>query len=618
MKYRPDIDGLRAVAVLPVVFYHTGFSWFRGGFVGVDVFFVISGYLITHILLDEIREDRFSLAGFYERRVRRIFPALFTVMFCTSLAAGRIMLPRAFEEFGQSMVAATLFVANIFFWTESGYFAPAAESRPLLHTWSLSVEEQFYLLFPLVLVFIFRRFQGRWQTLLLPAALVSLLLNLWATRFFPNAAFFLTPMRGWELLLGAFLALGAFPGLNNRPAREICAAAGLGLILWAVVRFTAQDPFPGWRALLPCLGAALFIHAGTRGKTLAGRLLSCRLPVFIGLISYSLYLWHWPLHVFSVAIHGSDFSRGRSLAVVGLSILLAVLSWRFVEQPFRKKGAVLERRKLLQAAGVLMAVFVLTGYIFKWTDGLPSRFGGSLVRLDCDLATYNLSTCFLKEDQPWTDWAGERCLVTSGHERTLLLWGDSFAAHYVPGIASLAPKLPFNVLQYTAGGCAPAFGYDPAYRPRCREFADQVTGLITRYRVDTVILAAAWKMALDNGLKYEQVARTVSRLRSLGCRVVIVGQSPRFARSVQDIYNRAQILGHPRDRAEVAVDLEEINHRLAAIVGPENFVDPSRIFCSGSRCRFRDQEGFYFWDDGHMTRKGSSLAAGYIFSRLGL
>jgi peptidoglycan/LPS O-acetylase OafA/YrhL len=539
------------------------------------------------------------------------------VLFCTTLAAARIMLPDRFEDFGQSMVAATLFTANIFFWTKSGYFAPAAESNPLLHTWSLSVEEQFYLLFPLVLVFIHRRLHDRWRPVLLPAALVSFLLCLLATAGFPDAAFYLAPMRGWELLIGSLLALGFVPRLATRPAREFCAAAGLLLVLCAVFLFSARDPFPGWRALLPCLGAALVIHAGEAGTTCTGRLLGCRGAVFIGLISYSLYLWHWPLYVFAVEIYGPGLSPFHAAAVVALSLLAAVASWRFVERPFRRKGGVAERKKLLQAAAGVMVLFTLAGSAINWTDGLPARFGSRLLSLHCDLRDYNLTTCFLKEDQPVTDWQGDGCCIIPGRDGTTLLWGDSFAAHYVPGITAEADRIHARILQYTAGGCAPVFGYDPAYRPRCREFSDRVGEVFDSYNVDMVLMAAAWNMALDNGMRYAQLQQTVERLRDRGLRVIIIGQSPRFPRSVQDIYNRSMILGHPVDTAEVAIDLEEINTRLRTIAGKDDFVDPSRVFCHGHDCRFRGEGGFFFWDDGHMTVQGSIMAAKYLFNSLG-
>ena len=618
MKYRPDIDGLRALAVIPVVLYHTEFSLFRGGFVGVDIFFVISGYLITTIIHEEILQDRFTVAGFYERRIRRIFPALFTVIFFSTVAAAFTMLPRAFELFGQSVTAATLFAANIYFLTESDYFAPAADTQPLLHTWSLSVEEQFYVLFPLLLVFIYTSFHGRWQKILLPAALISLALSIFGVHVFPSATFYLLPTRGWELLLGSFVALGLFPHPANQHLRNSLSLLGLSLIVFSILFFTAQTPFPGWHALLPCTGAALIIFAGQGGTSAAGRLLSSQVLVFIGLISYSLYLWHWPVMVFAKQIFPEYRLADIAAAVVGLSFLLAVLSWKFVEQPFRKKGTPQQQTRLFTAAAAVIIVSTATGIAIDSGQGLPGRFGDTLITLECDLDTYNLGTCFLREDQDFSQWQGDNCFLLSGKDSNTLLWGDSFAAHYAPGIKNTQNRIHSNILQYTAGGCAPAYAYDPPYRPQCKKIAAQINDIITKYKIRTIIMAAAWKMALDNGLSYQDLQQTVDTLRKQGLRVVIIGQSPRFDRSVQDISNRATILGKSVSQDSIAQETTAINTRLQAIAGAADFVDPSVLFCTGRQCRFKGDKGFYFWDDGHMTILGSTLAAEYIFSQIQL
>jgi len=616
MKYRKDIDGLRALAIIPVVLYHTDFSPFRGGFVGVDIFFVISGYLITYIINEEIKQNRFTITGFYERRIRRIFPALFTVVFFCSIVAAIIMLPEGLENFGQSVVAATLFVANIFFLTESDYFGAVAETKPLLHTWSLSVEEQFYLMFPLILLLIYRYVQGRWRPVLLPAAILSLALSICGVVFFPSASFYLIPTRAWELLLGSFLALGLFPQIKGRYVRDIASIIGMILILWSIFFFSRLTPFPGWHALFPCVGAALIIYSGQDGTSAAGRLLSNRIIVFIGLISYSLYLWHWPIMVFEKQIFYENHSMYHAAAVVVLSFILAVLSWRYVERPFRRKGTSKNRNKLFALAAAVMTVSVATGYAIDATQGWPARFGDKLVSLDCDLDTFNLGTCFLKEDQHYSEWKGEECFLQSDHASNALLWGDSFASHYVPGIKESRNLFDSNIVQYTAGGCAPAFDYDPAYRPQCKKFSAQVDRLLSNYDIKTVVMAAAWKMALDNGLTYENLKSTVDILRGKGIRVVMIGQSPRFDHSVQDISNRATILGTSAFESSVSLDLDSINAELREIAGADSFVDPSELFCFQQKCRFSSSEGFYFWDDGHFTALGSRLSTEYIFSKI--
>lgn len=617
MKYRPDIDGLRAFAIIPVVLYHTEFSMFSGGFVGVDVFFVISGYLITFIINEEIKQDRFTITAFYERRIRRIFPALFTVVFLCSLVAAAIMLPNEFEEFGKSVVAATLFVANIYFLTNSDYFGPAADTKPLLHTWSLSVEEQFYLIFPLILLLIHKCFRGRWRPVLLPAFVFSLILSIFGVVYFPSATFYLILTRAWELLLGSVLALGLLPQIQSRNVNNSASIVGMIMILWSIFFFSKLTPFPGWHALLPCVGTALIIYSGKNGKTLAGRLLGNRIIVFVGLISYSLYLWHWPLMVFAKQIFYENYSIYNSAGVVALSFIMAILSWRYVERPFRGKGTAGNRNKLFAVAAAAMTVSVAIGYAVDATEGWPGRYGNRLISLDCNLETYNLGTCFLKEDQHFSEWKGEECFLQSDHASNALLWGDSFAAHYVPGIRDSAHLFGSNILQYTAGGCAPVFNYDPVYRPQCKQFSAQIERILTRYDIHTVVMAADWKLALENGLAYKDLKSTVDLLRKKGTRVVMIGQSPCFDHSVEDISNRARILGTKITESIVSMDLSSINSNLREIAGPGNFADPSELFCDNQKkCRFEGSEGFYFWDAGHFTPAGSKFSIEYIFSKI--
>ncbi|MEO1020870.1 MAG: acyltransferase, partial [Pseudomonadota bacterium] len=330
LNYRPDIDGLRALAVLAVVFYHAGFDIVGGGFVGVDVFFVISGYLITSIIMKDIQSaDGFSIAKFYERRARRIFPALFAVIFASSIAAFFILTPLELDRFARSAIAATLFVSNIFFRYQTGYFAGDADEQPLLHTWSLAVEEQFYIFFPLFLMFVHRFLPRRISLLVLLVAIVSLAMALVGIRFSTAAAFYLAPPRAWELMLGALLALGAVPTLRWRLGRELVAIVGLAAIAWSVTRFDEATIFPGFAALLPTFGTAALIWAGMGpGTSLVNRLLSQKPLVFVGLISYSLYLWHWPLivfHEFSVAHRPSP---RELLVILAISFVLAIISWR--------------------------------------------------------------------------------------------------------------------------------------------------------------------------------------------------------------------------------------------------------------------------------------------------
>lgn len=370
-KYRTDIDGLRALAVLSVVLYHIGVRYFPGGYVGVDIFFVISGFLITRIVYTEACAGRFSFARFYERRARRLLPALFVVIAAGFVAAWFVSSPYDLDQYGLSATAALFFVANFHFKDAITYFNPDAEYYPLLHTWSLAVEEQFYLIFPLLLILAIRF--NRVALVIAAVAASSLAAGVQFTKTDPDIAFYLVPFRAWELMAGAAIALGFAPALKARPAREAVAAVGLVMIAIAVGVFDDRTAFPGVAALVPALGAALIVHAGCTGETIVSRGLSLRPMVFVGLISYSLYLWHWPILAFLRLNQAStEITSTQAVAVLAVSMILAALSWKYVEQPFRRRG-MLRRAQVFgwSAAGAVgLGLFGLAAHL---TDGVPER-----------------------------------------------------------------------------------------------------------------------------------------------------------------------------------------------------------------------------------------------------
>jgi len=352
-RYRPEIDGLRAVAVLAVLFCHAGFG-FSGGYVGVDVFFVISGYLITALLLRDLENSRFSMIDFWERRVRRIFPALSVVVLATILAGGVFLFSIDYQRLGQSLVTLTAIASNFYFWFNGGYFNGRDQEKAFLHTWSLSVEEQFYLFFPIGLFLLYRFLphRRREMNLFLVLSLVTLAGLILAALIIRGgmlvAAYFLLPTRAWEMLLGSLLAAlpaGYFP--THRLIREGASWLGLGMIAAAAIFYTSETKFPGFAALPPCLGTALLIwgNASTATSgTVCGKILATRPFVAVGLISYSLYLWHWPLYAY--ARYLSWDGLGVKIILFGLSFVLAALSWKYVESPVRTKRIFGSRRSL--------------------------------------------------------------------------------------------------------------------------------------------------------------------------------------------------------------------------------------------------------------------------------
>ena len=372
MQYRPEVDGLRTLAVLPVILFHAGFETFSGGFVGVDVFFVISGYLITSIILVELAAGHFTLARFYERRARRILPALIFVMFACIPFAWLWMSPRELKDFAQSVVAVSLFGSNILFWVESGYFNAAAELKPLLHTWSLAVEEQYYVLFPLFLMLTWRLGQRSTLIMLAAVAVLSLGFAEWSAHRYPDAAFYLLPFRMWELLLGAFAAflLAKMPhGLaESRPIQgQILAALGLLLIAYGVFTFDELTPFPGFNALPPAIGALLIILFAMP-RTHVGRLLATRPMVQIGLISYSAYLWHQPLFAFARLRSTHEPAAWLFTTLAAVSLILAYLTWRHIEWPFRDRRK-LSRRAIFAAAACASALLICAGVLTHLNNG---------------------------------------------------------------------------------------------------------------------------------------------------------------------------------------------------------------------------------------------------------
>jgi peptidoglycan/LPS O-acetylase OafA/YrhL len=358
--------------VLSVLLFHAGVEVFSGGFVGVDIFFVISGYLITTIIHREVESGRFSIAHFYERRFRRILPAAAVVVVAV-FVAGELLFPLHHQDnLARSAIAAALFSSNIYFYLESGYFADPANTMPLLHTWSLAVEEQFYVVFPLVMLSIAKFGKGQYAIWLPVLAVASLITCVVVTEENATAAFYLGHTRAWELLAGSLLAVNVFPALRDQHTREFVALAGTLMVAFSVLFFSELTIFPGLAALLPVLGTVMIIHSGTGGETTVGRCLSTRPLVFVGLISFSLYLWHWPVVVFAQYYSVVALTPALIILVLCASFFLAVVSWRYVEMPFRKKRIAAERRQMFRVSAALTFGLVTIGAIGIYGQGVPA------------------------------------------------------------------------------------------------------------------------------------------------------------------------------------------------------------------------------------------------------
>lgn len=518
LAYRPDVDGLRAIAVIPVVLFHAGFPFVPGGYFGVDVFFVISGFLITAMLHAQLENGVFSLAQFYERRIRRIFPALFLVLAVSSLAAWTLLPPPDVAKFGHGLSATALFVFNL--WTiatRSGYFSASAQEDPLLHTWSLSVEEQFYLLVPGML-WLYRNW-SRARRVQLVACLMGLsfLLAVRLEEYSPIAAFYFSGARAWELLLGCLLAVIKPPTGGSRSLHQIAGLGGVALVAFAVLCSPERFAFASVGAVVPCMGAALVIWSGGRPNTWVARALSWRPLVFVGLVSYSLYLWHWPLIVFYKALR--PFAPVPTMALATTAFLLAVLTWRFVESPFRRGRS--EPAWVFWLAGAALAGCLATAATFSLSRGGDWRVSAR-ARWLYSFDNYPTSevvregTCFLPPKRvDLKYWDRNRCLPQSGPKPSYLLVGDSHAAHLWAGLAQAFPEA--TVQQATASACAPLL--QQAGGPQCQAFMDEVLGSVVKStHPDAVVLSARW-----NATQFESLRQTIKTLLPHTRKVIVLG-----------------------------------------------------------------------------------------------
>jgi peptidoglycan/LPS O-acetylase OafA/YrhL len=571
MVYRREIDGLRAVSVLSVILYHADLHVFRGGFVGVDIFFVISGYLITSILLSELKTGSFSLVTFYERRARRILPALFVVTFACVPFAWLWLVPVDLESFSRSLIAVSAFVSNILFYQSTEYFERAAEWKPLLHTWSLAVEEQYYLVFPLLLMVAWR-LGRRWvPAILVAAAVASLAVARWSSVSNPAAAFYLLPARGWELLSGALVALhvtsgGRWIGLRSSVfGRQVGALVGLLLIAYAVVAFDKKMPYPSLYTLVPIVGAALIILFA-RGQTWTGTLLGTRALVFIGLMSYGAYLWHWPLFVF--ARHKSVPRVPGKALMVALSvaaIVLAYLSWRYVERPFRKRGTVTRARILAYAAlgSTGLAALGLVGHV---TRGYSARFPNASLKpeflcLETGGCMYQPGSDLLVGHRGLECWLGDKT-SPSQSTKTGIVLGDSYAGAYDGLWDSVGKSAKLRINSVTTNWCMPTrnddwYGGGDTFLRQClldrRFFAENVS------KYDLAILAGNWASYVVVN-RFGSVLDLIDFAASRTKLVVLMAAPKQFDVNPVDAYNKALLEKKPFDIRQIptSADLEEV------------------------------------------------------------
>ncbi|MBA2743613.1 MAG: acyltransferase, partial [Chthoniobacterales bacterium] len=559
-RYRPEIDGLRALAVIPVVLFHMGLGC-PGGYVGVDVFFVISGYLITRLIYGEVHNGTFNFISFWERRIRRVVPAMVVVLLFTFVAGWMLLLPDHFRMFARSAMAQVGLVANVFFQKQSRYFAPASETMPLLHTWSLSVEEQFYIAFPLILFFAAKRSTLTVRSTITLLLCVSLLVSIYSTYTNAAKAFFLLQSRAWELGIGSILAVLPAWKLARKWIMELLSWAGVAFIVAAIVFYDSHTRFPGIAALLPCLGVFLFIWANSYEMTSAGRSLAVKPVVFVGLISYSLYLWHWPLIVFAKYASGSQWNWNEVSVVQKLLFLVVIVgtstaSWRWVETPFRRRTTFLDRKKVFIFAFAACGSILAMAAVVRAMDGFPSRFPPEALRFAAMKKDRPPVTNIKASDAVKGKFA-EIGTPAADAQIALLIWGDSHAMAITPALSGLLKEHNLRGVQATHASTAPVCGFNPGrgLREDAIVFGNAVVAFVEKSHVSNVVMAARWDgYPLDDQFK-TSVSQTVTRLREAGAQVWIMKQVPRQRDDVPRAAAKEVIAG--RDPALLGVPLAE-------------------------------------------------------------
>ena len=616
MNYRREIDGLRALAVLPVILFHAGFEVFSGGFVGVDIFFVISGYLITTIILTELEQGKFSIVNFYERRARRILPALFLVMLVCIPFAWHWLLPSDMKDFCRSLVAVSLFASNFLFWHESGYFDTASELKPLLHTWSLAVEEQYYVIFPLFLM-ISWRLGKQWILALLATVFISsLAVAQWSSIAKPATAFFLLPTRGWELLLGAFTAFYLSQANRHefgRALREVFGWLGLGLITFSIFIYNKNTPFPGFYALAPTVGTALIILFATQATTI-GKFIGNRVFVGLGLISYSAYLWHQPL--FAMARHRilGEPSWHIFILLSAAALILAYFSWRFVELPFRDKLR-FTRKSIFLLALILSIFFIFFGSL-GYNKGFEHRFNRELVG-DVDHAEFHkyiddkFHDCepktIAKQALRWESHL--RCKQSKKGIPDVVLLGDSHAEHLFLGLAEYKPDL--NISFYILDGNP--YISNP-------QFNNIFNELLNNQKPQHIVLTMYYLVRLDSAASglYEGFAATIKALKDAGKTVSLVGNVPSFH---QNPGYCVYALPSKKLSSSCYITIDEakrqsrVYHSLLEKLSKEygvTYIDIAAPLCTDTRCAMTNDGAVLYRDKNHLNILGSKLIGRYI------
>lgn len=616
-KYRADIDGLRAIAILSVVGFHAFPQWVQGGFVGVDIFFVISGFLISSIIFGNLEQNSFSYYDFYARRIKRIFPALILVLVTSYVVGWYLLLPDEFKQLGMHIAAGAGFVSNLVLWDEAGYFDKASDTKPLLHLWSLGIEEQFYIFWPLLLGVVWK-YRLNFLITTLGIAVASFLLNIFTVSDNPVAGFYSPLARFWELMIGGVLAYLILHKPQHLPRNTHWqSTVGLLLIVIAILSIDKDRAFPGWWALLPTMGAFLMISA--QPTAWANRyLLGNRLLVWIGLISYPLYLWHWAILSFLRINESGVLSVEVRVVAVLASFFLAWLTYWVIERPIRYKT---RGQWKVVVLCVLLALIGFVGFNTFQRDGLSFRLmkiSPELMGVKTDLAdVWRQNQCFLAED---SDKFSDVCV--DKQRPLVVLWGDSHAAALYPGLKQMQGEYQFGIVQHTAAACKPLVGKSFVNPKLCQKINDETLTLVEKIKPEFILLHANWS-GID---ELPALDVTISSLKRAGIKnIVLIGPDPIWKDELTRIlfsYHRKEHKRPPlrmkENNAETAHALD-IAMRDFATSQNIRYISSLDILCNPDGCLTRTSEeaqDITTMDGAHLTPQGASYQAKYIMMEI--
>ncbi|MGB3725281.1 MAG: acyltransferase family protein [Glaciecola sp.] len=644
LHYRADIDGLRALAILPVLLFHADIPGFSGGFIGVDIFFVISGFLISSIIKREVENASFSYLEFWGRRARRILPASFVMVIATLIAAWFILLPADYKDLGKSAVYNAWFGANIFFAKNVGYFAGPSDLMPLLHTWSLSVEEQFYLFFPAVYLFIHKYLPAFRLQALIVLAFISLGISQYLLYSSPSDAFYLLHSRAWELLIGAILAhlcasdAVRFSSKNTLITNAVSAVGLLGIIV-PVFLYNEHTPFPASGAIIPVIATAMIIWANTQTVTFVSRLLSTKVLVFIGLLSYSLYLWHWPVMSLTRHITGGEFTASIQVITISLSVILGYLSWKFVETPFRVKRIFTVRKHLLNASLVCLIAMLAAGAVVSKNDGFVHRLPDDALKfaLAVNYSKQQRACAHIDDDKLAS---GDLCRLGDNNANpTILHFGDSHAEALYPAFETAFTNSSKGVLHASSSGCIPLLGAELYKNEECASFNAAMVKLATAGTIKHVVLSSAWSSYIygsmdgdtramlinqTGALKNADTAKAVFEERLIALHQMLVANNvqlwltlpvPEQKINIPHVLTKLSMQNKPMDAVGIAFSeyherSEFVRSRFEALASKGvKLINPIPYLCDETRCYGAKDDFSLYKDDDHLSIDAAQMIA---------